>query len=212
MKRRVDVKIILLNSGDISHQLRHNNSARWANTKMHVLQALAVMAFFVPTSMASFESNINYASPSYRHTQLGVDVAHVDRRSWKRGNTAIDPSALHFTHGVASGDPWPDSVILWTRVAPSNRSEASTAPINGTTPLHSHETEKFVEADHHPVCVSWEVFEEGQLDSQAPKASGKAYTTSDIDYTIKVIISQPFDERAAALTLSNRLKPRICSP
>ena len=28
------------------------------------------------------------------------------------------PSGLGFSHGVASGDPYPDSVILWTRVTP----------------------------------------------------------------------------------------------
>ncbi|KAK3063745.1 hypothetical protein LTS18_013112, partial [Coniosporium uncinatum] len=29
-----------------------------------------------------------------------------------------DPNQLNFTHGIASGDPYPDSIILWTRVAP----------------------------------------------------------------------------------------------
>lgn len=137
------------------------------------------------TASASFEGNVNFASPSRQHAQLGVDVASIERRSWKRGNTAFDPSDLSFTHGVASGDPWPDSVILWTRVAPSKDSEDSTAPVNGTETMYSHGTEKFIEADANPVCVGWKVFQHGKPDVVA--SQGTAYTTADIDYTVKVI-------------------------
>lgn len=155
---------------------------------MHFTRVLGTLAVCFSTATASFESNLNFASPSRRHAQLGVDVAAVERRSWKRGNVAFEPSDLSFTHGVASGDPWPNSVILWTRVAPSNASESSTAPISGTEKLFSHETEKFVEADPNPVCVDWKVYEHGKPDEVADE--GQAYTTADIDYTVKVL--EPF--------------------
>lgn len=145
-------------------------------------------AALLGSAAASFSGNINYASPSRRHARLGIDTSLVERRSWKRDNIAYEPSELSFTHGVASGDPWPDSVVLWTRVAPSNESEDSTAPIDGTAPLWSHEKEEFVEADPNPICVDWKVFQKGSRNETGPiVASGQTHTTSDIDYTVKVI-------------------------
>lgn len=72
-------------------------------------------------ALASYDGNLNYRSPSLRHGGLGVDVELVKTRSLtKRDESpAYRPSDLNFTHGVASGDPYPNSVILWTRVAPS---------------------------------------------------------------------------------------------
>ncbi|KAJ4253888.1 hypothetical protein NW762_010286 [Fusarium torreyae] len=137
-------------------------------------------------STATFDGNINYGSPSPRHTQFGVDIDQIQRRSWKRGNVAFKSDELNFTHGVASGDPWPNSVILWTRVAPNSVSEDSTAPLNGTEPLYSYETKKFIDADPNPICLEWRVYHPGKNDSKSAVSSGKAYTTSDIDYTVKV--------------------------
>ena len=137
---------------------------------------------------ATFSGNHNYASPSRRHARLGIDTSLVERRSWKRENIAYEPSELSFTHGVASGDPWPESVVLWTRVAPSNKSEDSTAPVDGTAPLWNHATEEYVEADPNPICVDWKVFSRGaKNETGAVVTSGRTHTTSDIDYTVKVI-------------------------
>lgn len=61
-----------------------------------------------------------------------------------------------FQHGVASGDPWPDSVILWTRV-----SEAS-----------------------GPVTVTWELSE--TPDFAALVTSGSFDTDAARDHTVKV--------------------------
>ncbi|MDP1555506.1 MAG: PhoD-like phosphatase N-terminal domain-containing protein, partial [Hyphomonas sp.] len=63
---------------------------------------------------------------------------------------------LAFLHGVASGDPLPDRVILWTRVT----------PLAGTG----------------PVTVTWEVMEAG---AAAPVASGEVVTSEARDYTVK---------------------------
>jgi alkaline phosphatase D len=152
----------------------------------YLISVLLTLTSLFTFSVASFDGNINYGSPSPRHTQFGVDVDQVQRRSWKRGNIAFKPEELEFTHGVASGDPWPESVILWTRIAPTNMSSADTAPIDGTEPLYSHETKKFIEADPNPICLHWKVFPIGKKDSKSVVSSGKAYTTADIDYTVKV--------------------------
>ncbi len=128
-------------------------------------------------------------------------------------SSSPDLRGLRFTHGVASGDPYADSVILWTRAAPSADSDAGNAAVEGTVPLYSHDTETFVKADPHPVCVEWSVFEpgsgsgsgydqghghghgsggnrnsngNGNGNGNKVVAAGEAYTTSDIDYTVKV--------------------------
>ncbi|WP_291200474.1 alkaline phosphatase D family protein [Hyphomonas sp.] len=63
---------------------------------------------------------------------------------------------LAFLHGVASGDPLPGGVILWTRVT----------PLSGTG----------------PVTVAWEMFEAG---SETAAASGEVVTSEALDYTVK---------------------------
>lgn len=160
---------------------------------MHVLSTLSLAALSVPLAAATFDGNLNYHSPSRRHVNLGIDVPSVSRRSMKRGAELYKPSELSFTHGIASGDPYPDSVILWTRVAPSLISDNSNVTVEGTVDLYNHETEKYIKADPNPICVEWKVWEaeaKGARSGAGPKkrvvSKGTAYTTSDIDYTVKV--------------------------
>lgn len=68
---------------------------------------------------------------------------------------AADPS---FVHGVASGAPMSDSIVLWTRVTP---------------------------ADANPVPVTWELSTTSTFTSI--QASGTASAQSAQDYTVKVI-------------------------
>ncbi|WXC51258.1 hypothetical protein QX201_010959 [Fusarium graminearum] len=152
------------------------------------IAAILCACGLLPTAVvAEFNRNLNYASPSRRHDRLGLNVPLIKRRSLKRGNTPYAASQLNFTHGVASGDPWPESVILWTRIAPSLDSSLSNNAVNGTAGLYSHETEKYIKADPHPICVEWVVSDSNlSVDQGKSVASGRAYTTSDIDYTIKV--------------------------
>ncbi|KAB8072439.1 PhoD-like phosphatase-domain-containing protein [Aspergillus leporis] len=134
---------------------------------------------------ASYNANLNYRSPSLRHTRMGIDVDSVHRRSLaKRDELPFHPSQLQFTHGVASGDPYADSVILWTRVAPSMEADKSNVTVSGTIGLYNHDTEPYIKASAHPICVDYRVYE----DKEARKVvdNGRAYTTSDIDYTLKV--------------------------
>lgn len=145
---------------------------------------------------ATLTSNLNYLSPSARsiHINLGLDTEHIHARSYKRGNVAFAPEDLFFTHGVASGDPFPNSVILWTRVAPQVASDQSNVTVTGTVPLYNHDTEQYIAADANPVCVDWKVWEQSANANGSSLngsfagptvSSGTAFTTSDIDYTIK---------------------------
>ncbi|KXJ95843.1 alkaline phosphatase-like protein [Microdochium bolleyi] len=172
------------------------------STTTALLGSLAVAG----AASAAFSGNLNYASPSRRdvHAGLGIDVPLVSRRSVKRdgggGAAAMPwkPEQLNFTHGVASGDPFPDSVILWTRIAPSAASDTSNVTVEGNVALYSHDTQTYIDANPHPVCVEWAVFTCGAdgraAADQAVVSSGKAYTTSDIDFTVKVEAGglQPF--------------------
>jgi len=57
--------------------------------------------------------------------------------------------------------------------------------VEGTVPLFSHETEEYIHTSSSPICVDWRVATTPDM-SGAAATSGTAYTTSDIDYTIKV--------------------------
>lgn len=157
--------------------------------KVVILSALAAVATAVELS-----TNLNYHSPSTRHSNLGIDLPTVHRRTLKRDSVPYSPDDLNFTHGIASGDPYPTSVILWTRVAPSLASDLGNITVEGNVPLYSHETERYIIADPNPICVDWAVWPATssnatrwkRQENETVVASGRAYTTSDIDFTIKV--------------------------
>lgn len=156
---------------------------------MYSLTGIGLAVILVVAVHASFDGNLNYNSPSRRHPNLGIDVPAVSRRSFKRDAIAFQPSELNFTHGVASGDPYPDSVIIWTRIAPSLVSSDSDVTVKGPVPLYNHDTEPYVKADPNPICVNWRISQasgNGTGNNTRPISSGTAYTTGDIDYTVKV--------------------------
>ncbi|OEU97107.1 alkaline phosphatase [Streptomyces oceani] len=70
-----------------------------------------------------------------------------------------------FAHGVASGDPLPDGVLLWTRVTP----EPAAVPGSGKG---------------DPVEVSWEIAEDPDFRTSAGRGSLRA--SADSDHTVKV--------------------------
>lgn len=93
---------------------------------------------------------------------------HIDRRGLLTGLGAgalaapavaapRQPATVAFLHGVASGDPHADSVVLWTRVTPAPGASG-------------------------PVSVAWRV-----LDGERDVASGAVEATAERDYTVKVI-------------------------
>src|SRR3712207_1215929 len=104
----------------------------------------------------------------------------LDRRSFLRlsavaGGTMPVPAvavrgadaqaAPQFAHGVASGDPLPDGVLLWTRVTPTPDS----VPGSGAGPATS---------------VSWQVSTDPGFAGVV--AEGSAATGPDRDHTVKV--------------------------
>jgi alkaline phosphatase D len=134
-------------------------------------------------SLASFTGNINYFSPSLHHPELGVSIRKVAARTYAK--SPWEPKELNFTHGVASGDPYEDSVILWTRIAPiGSDNDKSNVTVSGYVDLYSHEVDDFVKASKAPVCVNWKISTGEDLKSVAD--SGTAYTSSDVDFTVKV--------------------------
>lgn len=88
------------------------------------------------------------ASDAFRPRDAGTDAD----RGWDAGPAPTGP----FQHGVASGDPWPESVILWTRVSEQTGS----------------------------VSVAWEVSASPSFETLI--ASGTATTDDSRDYTVKV--------------------------
>ena len=72
------------------------------------------------------------------------------------------PGKVNFIHGVASGDPLPDSVIIWTRV----------------TPVAAYPGEA--------VPISYGVFEDAE--QTMPVKYGQGYATVERDYTVKVSV------------------------
>ncbi|KAJ9659998.1 hypothetical protein H2201_007103 [Coniosporium apollinis] len=117
---------------------------------------------------------------------MGVDIPKVAKRSLqaRTDSSSWDPNQLNFTHGVASGDPYPHSVILWTRISPMLENDRSNATVEGTVPLYNHDTEQYIRASSNPVCVEYRVAGDQGFSDVADH--GTAYTTSDIDYTVKV--------------------------
>ena len=109
-------------------------------------------------------------------------MSHVTRRTFLKSATvaagtaavasAVIPSAAAapggsgvFAHSVASGDPLPDRVILWTRVTPHARA----TPGSGLG---------------DPTAVRWEVAHDNAFGSVV--ASGSVTTTAQRDHTVKV--------------------------
>lgn len=137
---------------------------------------------FTSTVLGAFTGNLNYGSPSLHHPSLGVSISKVAKRTY--ASSPWDPAQLNFTHGVASGDPFEDSVILWTRAGPSNDNDKSNITVSGTAGLFNHDTEKYVSMSNSPVCVDWKISTTECFTVLAD--SGTAYTSSDVDYTVKV--------------------------
>lgn len=131
---------------------------------------------------ASFESNLAYSSPSRRHPSLAVPLAHMSKR---QTGDLFPPEELSFTHGVASGDPYSDSVILWTRLSPTAENVASDLVPEGVVPIYEEGTEG-AQPSSKAACVEFKIATDLPLSNVVDQ--GRAYTTSDVDYTVKARI------------------------
>lgn len=153
-----------------------------------MLQLLSLSCLIVST-LASYGANLNYRSPSHNHPGLGISVRKVVKRHNPR--SAFADGALNFTHGVASGDPYPNSVILWTRCAPDFDNVDDNSTVSGTVQLYnpvpifqSNDTDQHKPVSNAPVCLNWKITSDQGL--TAVVDSGTVHTSSDVDYTVKV--------------------------
>ncbi len=132
---------------------------------------------------AAFDKNLAYSSPSRRHPSLAVPLAHVSKRQTGEIFTAAE---VNFTHGVASGDPYADSVVLWTRLAPTTGSVASDLVPEGVVPIYGDL--EGAQPSSKAACVEFKIATDLALANVVDR--GQAYTTSDVDYTVKVSLGQ----------------------
>jgi len=150
---------------------------------LHLLNVLSLAG----AAAASYAGNLNYRSPSYNHPSLGISIHKVNKRN--DPSAAYNATQLNFTHGVASGDPFPDSVILWTRCAPmlddvdDNSTVSGYVPLYNPVPIHN-DTDQNKPVSKAPICVNYKIATDKALTKVAD--SGTAYTSSDVDYTLKV--------------------------
>ena len=151
-----------------------------------MLNLLCLLAL-VSSSLASYATNLNYRSPSLHHPGLGISI----RRVVKRHNPLQRRQSIQysFTHNVASGDPYPNSVILWTRCAPSSDNVASNSTVQGYVPLYNpvpiyNDTDEGKPPSTAPVCLTYKVATDENLADIVDQ--GQVYTSSDVDYTVKV--------------------------
>ncbi|QBJ98653.1 alkaline phosphatase [Rhodococcus sp. ABRD24] len=84
------------------------------------------------------------------------------------GRASADTATPGFVHGVASGDPLPDRVIIWTRITPS----AAAQPGTGVGA---------------PVALAWQVATDEGFETVV--RSGAVTTGPDADHTVKVDVT-----------------------
>ena len=141
----------------------------------------------VGSASASYTGNLNYRSPSLVHPGLGLPNQKISKRAY--AESPWKASELNFTHAVASGDPYDDSVILWTRAAPSMENDKSNVTVGGYVELFTHATDKFVQDSEDTVCVDWEIYTKTDNKKGEVASKGRVYTSSEIDFTVKVRLS-----------------------
>ncbi|KAF8609462.1 hypothetical protein BDV93DRAFT_464745 [Ceratobasidium sp. AG-I] len=146
------------------------------------------LAGFVITATAHplLDANLVYRSPFVGHAQLDHDTRalherhQLSARQTAQATPFVDDSyptfygadfsnapyvwsgGIAFSHNVASGDPLDTSILLWTRAYPQGAPDQSV-----------------------PVCVRYQVFDNQQLKGKVV-AKGSAFTSWDVDFTVKV--------------------------
>jgi alkaline phosphatase D len=131
------------------------------------------------STIAEQHNNLAYASPHAQMPHLAVPFTQsrqLERDNEKRGNdknndnkNECGANSVSFIHGVASGDPYAESVVLWTRATPTSNNNNSN---NDKHKQGAYKIEYTVATDYAMKNVV---------------SKGKAYTSADVDYTVKVI-------------------------
>ncbi|OCH85316.1 hypothetical protein OBBRIDRAFT_891256 [Obba rivulosa] len=157
-----------------------------------MLSARGLCLLFCAAASATqlLDRNLVYSSPFVGYPQFSHDTRKIEARHVRNVKRQVVGSegfvdehyptfyggdfsnsaflwggGINFTHSVASGDPLDDSVLLWTRAAPAS---------GGAQPNQDI-----------PICVSFKIFDNPSL-SGRPIDTGEAFTTYDVDFTLKL--------------------------
>ena len=129
------------------------------------LQSFPRRSFIVGSGVAA----ASVAAAPYASAQLSSDLSSAAQGSSIAGGRVLpgapESAYSHFMHGVASGDPTPVSVILWTRVTVSPEATPGSGVGEAAT-------------------VGWEVAT--APDFATVVRSGSVTTTADVDHTVHV--------------------------
>lgn len=110
-------------------------------------------------------SAITIAAAAATATQPQASARGLHGNLFEPAMPQPNPQPLPFCHGVASGDPLPDAVVIWTRVTPDEN--AVPGSMQGT-----------------PTAVHWEVSQSEDFTSVV--ASGDTVSSRSSDHTIHV--------------------------
>jgi len=121
------------------------------------LSFISLVSAGVSASEPLLLNNLAYRSPSVTvsHGGLAHDVGEISRLE-KR--TTPFGGKLSFPYGIASGDPYDDSAILWTHPVP----EKSTIL---------------------PLCLKYETSTDKSFQGKSVVDAGIAFTTKHVDYS-----------------------------
>eukprot|EP01083_Nonionella_stella_P233260 822050_1 len=141
--------------------------------------------FFYITAAICFASE--YTNNIAFNHPFNPNVNHPRRLRF--GPNPTTAQNVHFYHGVASGDPSSNDVVIWTRVTPIFQNKWAQNLINGI------ELEKIM-SNYETIQVTWAISKkEENLDLAHNKCNPKTYikcgiteTSPDIDYTVKIIV------------------------
>jgi alkaline phosphatase D len=102
------------------------------------------------------------------------------------GLTGCYFGTFSFLHGIASGDPLADRVILWTRITPDALLIDSTRQLESEASRNRQAREQLEELRNVP--VNWEVATD--RDFRRRVAAGTAFARAIADYTLKVDVTR----------------------
>ncbi|KXN90604.1 Alkaline phosphatase D [Leucoagaricus sp. SymC.cos] len=181
------------------------------------MRVLITSLFLVPGvlgSLARFDQNLVFRSPFFEEPRFAYDTVALSRRNIQPARRdTVDAakfkdelypgfygsdfsnkkSDLSTQLHTFKGDPLDTSVILWTRAEPLPSS-------SGQLPDQSV-----------PVCVAYKIGTSSDL-SGKPVDSGEAFTTYDIDFTIKVEATGLKADTKYFYQFSDCTNPSIVSP
>lgn len=140
-----------------------------------------------PSSTYVWGSNsTNLGTPSGVNPTNGLPVmANPLNKAWRAGDTFVS-YAPGFSSGVASGDPLPGQIILWTRFqVPGDQSAMAAADPTNTAFTFNYAPA----AGTLPVNVSWWVNNVSSATATPLEAAGTYTTDGSRDWTVKLDVN-----------------------